>query len=105
MRPHKGSKEPFVNVDLRLYLRMLRRQRWLILATAVIVAVAAGIFASLQAPVYSATTTVLLRPNDPTEELVGNNTQTLDPTDLARYVAGQAMIVTSLPVAQEAARR
>jgi capsular exopolysaccharide synthesis family protein len=48
---------------------------------------------------------VLLRPNDPTEQLGTTNTQQLDPTDLARYVAGQAMIVTSLPVAQEAAKR
>src|SRR4051794_28541328 len=83
---------------------MLRRQRWLILGTAVIVAVAAGVFASIQTPVYTATTTVLLRPNDPTESL-GNADAALDPTDLARYVAGQAIIVRSLPVAQEAAKR
>src|SRR4051812_18219997 len=83
---------------------MLRRQRWLILGTAVIVAVAAGVFASIQTPVYTATTTVLLRPNDPTESL-GTPDAQLDPTDLARYVAGQAIIVRSLPVAQAAAKR
>jgi phosphoenolpyruvate synthase/pyruvate phosphate dikinase len=78
MRPPAGREGIVRIVDLRLYLRMLRRQRWLILATAVIVAVAAGVFASLQTPVYTATTTVLLRPNDPTE--------TIDQTGVGRLM-------------------
>jgi len=89
-------------VDLRLYLRMLERQRWLIISTVVVVAVAAGIFATLQAPTYATTTLLLLRPGDPTEQLPSGDVQQSN-LDLSRYVAGQAVIATSYPVAQAAA--
>ena len=90
-------------MDLRLYLRILQRQRWLIVFAAVVVAVAAGAFATLQAPTYSTTTLLLLRPADPTEQLPTADAQQNN-LDLSRYVAGQAVIVKSYPVAQAVAK-
>ena len=90
-------------MDLRHYVHMLGRQRWLILVTAVVVAVVAGLFATMQTSTYSATTQLLLRPSDPTETLGTAAAQ--QPSDLGRYVAGEAAIVQSLPVAQAAAHR
>jgi tyrosine-protein kinase len=88
-------------MDLRHYLHILKRQRWLIVSTTVVVAFAAGVFASIQTPKYNASSQVLLRPNDPTEELGASSPAQLD---LPRYVAAQAAIVKSLPVARAAAQ-
>ena len=56
-------------MGLRQYLDILRRHKWFIVEAVVVVALAAGILASLRTPVYSATARVLLRPSDPPEQL------------------------------------
>lgn len=88
-------------MDIRQYLRILASHKGLIFLTAVVVALAAGAFATIQTPVYTATSQVLLRPADPLEQLGTADVQ--QPSDLARYVAGEAAIVQSIPVAQTAA--
>lgn len=58
----------------------------------------------MRTPIYRATATVLLRPNDPTEQLNPNNAGQVVGADADRYVAGQESIARSTPVAQEAAK-
>lgn len=90
-------------MDLRHYLAILRRQRWLILEAVVIVAVVAGALSSLKTPVYEASARVLLRPNDPAEQLYPGYTIT-GFSDPDRYVAAQIDIIESTQVATEAAK-
>lgn len=64
----------------------------------------AGIISSLRTPIYRATAQVLLRPNDPTEQLNPNNVGQNLGIDPDRYVSGQRNIVESAAVAQEASK-
>jgi Mrp family chromosome partitioning ATPase/capsular polysaccharide biosynthesis protein len=64
----------------------------------------AGIISSLRTPLYRATAQVLLRPNDPTEQLNPNNVGQNLGIDPDRYVSGQRNIVESAAVAQEASK-
>ena len=71
----------------------------------IVVALAAGLLSSLRTPSYQATARVLLRPNDPTEQLNPENSVGQGVfTDPNRYVAGQQNIVESEGVAREAAK-
>jgi succinoglycan biosynthesis transport protein ExoP len=90
-------------VDLRHYIAILRRQKWLIVEAVVIVAVVAGVLSNLKTPVYEASARVLLRPNDPAEQLYPGYTIT-GFTDPDRYVAAQIDIIESTQVAAEAAK-
>ena len=56
-------------VELRQYLDLLRRHRWFIIEAMVVVGLLAGVMSALRTPQYRATARVLLRPNDPAEQL------------------------------------
>ncbi|MGH8998291.1 MAG: YveK family protein [Acidimicrobiia bacterium] len=87
-------------MELRAYLDILRR-RWKLLAAAtVIVAVVAGVTSSLKTPMYSASAEVLLRPNDPAEQLSQSNQQSRSAADADRYLQGQLDVVESQAVAK-----
>ena len=91
-------------MELRQYLDILKRHKWFIVGSIVVVGLAAGILSSLRTPVYKATARVLLTPNDPTQQLnptVGNGVVGNDPD---RYVAGQVSIAESEAVAAEAVK-
>ena len=64
----------------------------------------AGVISSLRTPIYRATAQVLLRPNDPTEQLNPNNVGQNLGIDPDRYVSGQRNIVESAAVALEASK-
>lgn len=87
-------------MDLRTYLTVLRRHRWLIIEAVVIAALAAFAYAALKPPVYTATARVLLHPNDSSERITPSGEAPLDPD---RYGAVQAELVTSPAVAGAAA--
>ena len=91
-------------LELRHYLDILRRHRWFIVEAVVLVGLVAGILSSLRTPIYKATAEVLLRPNDPTEQLNPDNAVQNIGLDPDRYVAGQRNIVESEGVAREAAK-
>lgn len=61
-----------------------------------------AVISSLRTPIYRATAQVLLRPNDPTEQLNPNNVGQNLGIDPDRYVSGQRNIVESAAVAQQA---
>jgi len=75
----------------------------LILEAIVVVALVAGIASSLRTPIYRSTAQVLLRPNDPTEQLNPLNSAR-GYSDPDRYVTGQRTIIQSEAVAREAAK-
>jgi len=83
---------------------MLRRHTWFIVEAVVVVGLVAGIVSSLRTPLYQASARVLLRPNDPTEQLNPDNVGQSAFADPDRYVAGQHSIVESEGVAREAAK-
>jgi non-specific protein-tyrosine kinase len=90
-------------VELRHYLDILKRQKWLVIEAVVIVAVVAGVLSNMKTPVYSASARVLLRPNDPAEQLYpGYNITGFSDPD--RYVSAQIDIIQSEGVAKEAAK-
>jgi tyrosine-protein kinase len=88
-------------MELRNYLEVLRRRRWLMLSTTIIVAMAAGITSVLRTPMYRADARVLLRPNDPTEQLESDGRNVVDAD---RYLSAQLDIIKSEAVAREAAK-
>ena len=93
-------------MELRRYLSILRRQKWLLIQATLVVAVVAGVLSNLRTPVYSASSRVLLRPNDASEQLYpdANNAQGSLFSDPDRYVAAQENIAQSEAVAKEAAK-
>jgi non-specific protein-tyrosine kinase len=92
--------------DLRASLDVLRRHSWLIFQTTIALAVAAALLTALRTPVYQATSRVLLRPNDPSEQIgdASNAARSAAATNLEQYSAAQADIVKSRPVAEAAAQ-
>jgi Mrp family chromosome partitioning ATPase len=92
-------------VELRTYLEILRRRRAVIIAATLIVAIVAGIVSSMKTPVYTATAQVLLRPNDPSEQISQQNQQQRSSADSDRYVAAQLDIVEGEAVAAEAVKQ
>ena len=91
-------------MELRQYLVVLRRHKWLVLQATVIVAAVAVGLSTLQEPRYRATARVLLHPNDPAEHLYADNASTRLLTDPDRYVSGQVDVIESESVRREAAR-
>lgn len=89
-------------MDLLRHFNVLKRHRWLILALMIVMGLEAAVMASLRTPVYRATATVLLRPNDPAERLNPQNSPRPFVDDPDRYVNAQKDIVASEAVAREA---
>jgi succinoglycan biosynthesis transport protein ExoP len=87
-------------VELRQYLEILRRRKWFILGAVLICAIAAGVIAGVRTPTYQASARILLRPDDPGQELSPTERGYRDPN---RYVEAQKDIIESEAVAQEAA--
>jgi Mrp family chromosome partitioning ATPase/capsular polysaccharide biosynthesis protein len=85
-------------VDIRSYLSIARRQRWVIIEAVVVVALLAAVFAALQPNTYRATARVLLRADDLNE--ADSNAYYYDAD---RYVAIQSDIVKSRAVLDAAA--
>ncbi len=94
-------------MELRQYLDVLKRRKWLILQCIVVVALVAGAVSALRTPMYSASSRVLLRPDDPAEQLnPGANGSSLSSSgDPDRYVTAQMDVVTNPDVANAAAKR
>lgn len=89
-------------MELRRYLDIAKRQKWLIVQALLVVAVVAGVLSNLRTPTYQATARVLLRPNDPSEQINPSNSASIPNPD--RYVAAQIDIIKSAGVAGEAAK-
>lgn len=89
-------------MELRAYLDVLRRRRAVIIAATLIVAIVAFTVSSLKASVYTASAQVLLRPNDPLEQIDQTKVLSRQSADADRYVAGQLDIVHGEAVAQAA---
>jgi non-specific protein-tyrosine kinase len=92
-------------VELRHYIDVLKRHRWLLVEGMILVGLVAGFVSSLQTPVYSSSARVLLRPNDASESLypgaVAMGSLLSDPD---RYVSAQQNIIQSPDVAKAAAK-
>lgn len=89
-------------MELRQYLDILKRRKWMIVQATVIVAVAAYLFASMKTPMYQSSARILLRPNDAAEQLYpGYSVEVFSDPD--RYVSGQLDIIQSEAVARLAA--
>ena len=97
---HSGG----TGLDLRQYLDILKRHKWFVVEACLVLGLAVGGLSSLRTPTYRATATVLLRPNDPTEQLNPNSNAQPVGADADRFVTGQRSIARSTPVAQEAAK-
>jgi succinoglycan biosynthesis transport protein ExoP len=91
-------------LELRQYLVVLRRHKWLILQAIVMVCGVAAGLSTLQEPSYRSTARVLLHPNDPAEQLYTDNASPRLLTDPDRYVSGQIDVIESESVRREAAR-
>ena len=90
-------------MELRTYLDILARRRWLVIMATVVVAAVAGITSSLRTPLYRATASVLLRPGDPSEQLSSQTQTAARPSaDADRYAAAQIDIIRSKAVAEAA---
>ena len=83
------------------YIAVIRRYKWLILATAIIVPCAAYLWSSQQTKVYRATSDVLLNRQDLGSTLTGIPTQSTV-TDPVRYARTQARLAR-VPAVTEAA--
>ena len=91
--------------ELRTYLEILRRQRWLIVLVTVLVGVVAFVASSLQAKVYSAGAKVLLRTGDAAEQINQTSQFPLSGAQADRYLASQLDVIRSEIVAAGAAER
>lgn len=92
-------------MELRRYLRILQRHKWLLVQTTLVVAIVAGVLSSIRTPIYSSSARVLLRPNDASEQLYpGSNGAGSLFSDPDRYVAAQQDIIGSEAVAKEATK-
>lgn len=97
MSPEPSAAEP----DLRSYLRVLRRRKWIVAFTVVVVVGAALAYSFFQSPRYSATAQVLIQPSSPASTaLAGGSQPQLSPTD----VQTELQLVTSAAVTAQAAR-
>jgi Mrp family chromosome partitioning ATPase len=92
------------DIELRAYLGILRRRWKLIAAATLIVAVPVGITSMLRTPMYRASADVLLRPNDPAEQINVNGPVVHLAADADRYLSSQLDIIESKAVAVEAAK-
>lgn len=91
-------------MELRRSLEVFVRHKWQILLAMVVVGGTAAALSAVQSPLYEASTRVLLRPNDPAEQLYVDVASARALTDPDRYVAGQVNIIRSQEVLLEAAK-
>jgi Mrp family chromosome partitioning ATPase/capsular polysaccharide biosynthesis protein len=89
-------------VELRNYLQVVRRRRWLIVYCCLLGLAAGAAAGLLREPVYQATATVLLQPNDPAERVTPDPGGYFDPD---RYAATQVSLLSGREVLEQAARR
>ena len=87
-------------MDIRQYLSLLRRQRWLVLATVLVVTLSTVAFYAARSAEYEATAVVLIRGDDPTERFF--TPQGVAPT--APNVESEAAFVKSFGIVEQAAR-
>jgi polysaccharide biosynthesis transport protein len=87
-------------VDIRHYLSIARRQRWVIIEAVVVVTLLAAVFAALQTPMYKAKAQVLLRADDLNEADANAYYYDAD-----RYVTIQSNIVESRAVVDAVAQQ
>ncbi len=90
-------------MNLRQFLEVLKRHKWLIIGATVVVGLVAGILSGLRTPMYQSTAQVFLRPNNPAEQINPQSIPGLDVNTPDRYVAAQEDIVNSPDVAARAA--
>jgi capsular exopolysaccharide synthesis family protein len=88
---------------LRDYLRILRRRKWYIVGTAILVAALAVAFSLREQKAYQAQSRVLLSRQDIAGAITGTQNPTLS-EDPVRYAATQASLARSTPVATLAIR-
>jgi capsular exopolysaccharide synthesis family protein len=86
------------------YLVVVRRYKWIILATALVVPIAAYLLSAQQTKVYRATSDVLLNRQDLGSTLTGIPTQSTV-TDPVRYARTQAQLARVPTVTQDAVER
>lgn len=67
------ARDQIVNIDIRRYLRLLSKYKWLIAATVALVVTAVVIRTSRQTKIYSATATIVIDPAPP--DLLGQQVQ------------------------------
>jgi Mrp family chromosome partitioning ATPase/capsular polysaccharide biosynthesis protein len=91
-------------VELRHYIEVLKRHRWLIVQGVVLVGIIAGLVSGMQTPAYRASARVLLRPGDASESLYPGAQNVSLFNDPDRYVSAQEDIIQSEAVAREAAK-
>src|SRR5262249_33586786 len=84
-------------LELRDYLRVLRRRKWTIILTAFVVVGAAVAYSSWQTPVYEATAEVLVRPRS-TESLFNPANRSGTATDAKRAIDTEITVLTSRTV-------
>ncbi len=85
--------------DLKYFLVVLRRRKWIIIGVCLMTAVVAGVFSSLRSTVYQGSTQVLIERQ--ASDQVFSNTQTVDP---ARNVQTEVQVAESNAVSDAAAK-
>lgn len=97
MSPEHSAAEP----DLRSYLSVLRRRKWIVALTVLIAVGAALAYSFIQSPRYSATAEVLIQPSSPASTALGGSAAQvqLTPTD----VQTELQLVSSAAVKQQVA--
>jgi polysaccharide biosynthesis transport protein len=84
-------------IELRDYLRVLRRRKWTIALTALIVVALALAYSFVQSPVYEATAEVLVRPRT-SEQLLNANANRTAAADAQRAIDTEIKVVQSRTV-------
>jgi capsular exopolysaccharide synthesis family protein len=85
------------DLDLRHYLRVLRRRKWVVLLTVGAVLILAMTLSLLQTPVYKATADLLITPSTIDTSSLFNSPSAV-PADPTRNIQTQIQIIASRPV-------
>jgi Mrp family chromosome partitioning ATPase/capsular polysaccharide biosynthesis protein len=91
-------------LNLRDYVEVISRRRWVILTTAVVLAILASVGASLQTSQYRSSLDVLLSRQTPLQELTADGGVLVASPDPARFVMTQAELARSPEVAERVVR-
>lgn len=89
-------------LELRDYLGILRRRKWFIILPTVVILVAAITASLLTTPIYEAAADVMIESNKRSTVIADFAVPAEDPT---RELQTQIQVITSRPVAEEAAKR
>lgn len=104
MQPDSRDKQGTEGgLDLRHYLQVVWKRKWLILAIFVVTAGSAWVFQSRQTPIFQAAATVLIEPEAP--RVV--NIQDVSPGtgNASEYYATQHRVITSRPIVEATIER